>query len=143
MQRFYVKFKSAGASSSAYVEARDESEAGKVFSQQYPNVRSGDVLLVMAVGPDMSWLIVSRHIVAAAIVVMASTFMTKTQEFSSAANGFGYLVGTLIGIGGISAVICGLAALFFTERQRGQWKRNFVGCFWVFSGLVILGTWTN
>lgn len=43
----------------------------------------------------------------------------------------------------LSAIVTGLALLFFTRGTGKDWPGNFIRALWVFAGLLLIGFWVK
>jgi lysylphosphatidylglycerol synthetase-like protein (DUF2156 family) len=80
----------------------------------------------------------ARHLVLVAIVACVNPFWIL-----GAHRGYTNAVSVFLGAIFCSAVVTGLALLFFTNGTGKDWPGNFIRALWVFALLILLGLWTK
>jgi hypothetical protein len=58
-------------------------------------------------------------------------------------SGFTTAMGVFWGAVFFSAVVTGLALLFFTNGTGKDWPGNFIRALWVFAVLILIGFWSK
>jgi hypothetical protein len=77
-----------------------------------------------------------RHLVLVILIAGIHPFWALGASY-----GFSHTAGTVAGVLGFSALITGLAKLFFTEGTGRDWQGNFIRSMWAFTLLMLAGQW--
>lgn len=89
-----------------------------------------------------SWLPVTRHFVALALVL--GVLHRPVYALSDGPDAVAFLWAVKLGaVVLLSALLCGLWALFFTKRSHGKFTANYVRMMWLIGGLIAFGEWSN